>query len=224
MPTQQKLQMKLMIQRRTNWLCWCCMTSARSSWRHCQFSRRARRSGCVTCVVKFAVLHPCLATSRLLCAVTMSQLCKNCSRWSLGGDLNQDVQRRTSLLRRNAANGAVEQAIQSVRQQAQLLLHQYEDSARVKVPTMHPLRSWSWRHASWLLNRFNSTAGQSSYERAFNCAYTGDKFGESVFGRVCQQMRGQPRFVTGIWLGKLSSNDSHCMVTAGGSLVATRTI
>ena len=126
----------------------------------------------------------------------------------------------------HASNGAVEQAIQSLRQQAQLLLQQYEDGAQVTVQSTSPIHSWAWKHAAFLLNRYNAPDGQTAFERAFQMPYSGSivQFGEAVFARVQQRSKGDPRFIRGLWLTKLASNDAHCVVTAGGQLVASRTI
>ena len=51
------------------------------------------------------------------------------------------------------SNDLVEQCIQSVRQQANILVGQVEEKANIRVGTFSPLHVWSWKHSAFLLNQ-----------------------------------------------------------------------
>ena len=123
-------------------------------------------------------------------------------------------------------NGVIEQVVQSLRQQCNLLLDQFEEATKTKVSSMHPMHSWCWKHSAFILNRFACSHGQTAYERTTNKPYVGtiSKFGELVYARVKQQVKGQPRYLRAMWLTKVPTTDSHVVVTAGGHLVACRSV
>ena len=62
-------------------------------------------------------------------------------------------------------NGVIEQTVQSLRQQCNLLLDQFEEATKTKVPSMHPMHSWCWKHSAFILNRFACSHGQTSAQR-----------------------------------------------------------
>ena len=72
-----------------------------------------------------------------------------------------------------------------------MLLQQYEDGAQVRVQGLAPMHSWAWKHAAFLLNRYNAPDGQTAFERAFLMPYGGCivQFGEAVFARVQQRSK-----------------------------------
>ena len=51
-------------------------------------------------------------------------------------------------------NAWVENAVNRVRQQAMTLIYHLELQLRMSFPVTHPLFSWCFVHACWLLNRF----------------------------------------------------------------------
>ena len=123
-------------------------------------------------------------------------------------------------------NGVIEQTVQSLRQQCNLLLGQFEEAAKTKVPSMHPMHSWCWKRSAFILNRFACSHGQTAYKRTTNKPYVGKilKYGKLVYARVKQQLEGQPRYIRAMWLTKVPTTDSHMVVTAGGHLVACRSV
>ena len=52
------------------------------------------------------------------------------------------------------SNAWVENAVNRVRQQAMILIYHLELKLRMSFPVTHPLFSWCFVHACWLLNRF----------------------------------------------------------------------
>ena len=123
------------------------------------------------------------------------------------------------------SNGAVEQAIQSVRTQANTILSDLEASAGVRVRTDSALHCWSWKHAVFILSRFRAISGVTPYEAVQGSRYSGKvvKFGETVMARIKQQ-KGEPRFVAGVWLTKCGFQDLHLVSTDSGELLLTRTM
>ena len=75
------------------------------------------------------------------------------------------------------ANGMVEQTVQVSRLHAGVLLEQYEQNTGCVVPTEHPLHSWCFRHAAWVLNRFNPL--NAKRVRRKDCLFRGDGDGAS---------------------------------------------
>ena len=47
----------------------------------------------------------------------------------------------------------VERAIQTLRKQASCLMHMAEDKCLISLEGSHPLWSWVYLHAAWLINR-----------------------------------------------------------------------
>ena len=60
-------------------------------------------------------------------------------------------------------NALVDQTIHRVRQMAMTLIYQLESDLGYVVPIMHPLCSWAFRHAAWILNRFVPRSGQTPH-------------------------------------------------------------
>ena len=119
----------------------------------------------------------------------------------------------------------VERCIQTVRRQASCLMEQVEDKCGVRLPADHPLRSWSFLHAAWLLNRFatHSTTRATPFEIANGRAYNGKiaYFGEFVhllYRKTGVKMG--PAWVPGLWLGKTveGNEDCHLVATTRGVL------
>ena len=114
----------------------------------------------------------------------------------------------------HASNGGAEVAVQTLRQQANTLLSMYEAEAKVKVGTSHPLHAWSFRHASWILNRYVlRPGGLTPYEIVHGRPYSGKviPFGEVVMGLVSPGPKGKPRFIQAIMLGKCVPNDEFIL-------------
>ena len=119
-----------------------------------------------------------------------------------------------------------EQAVDQIRQLTGTILAELEDKADCKVSTMSPLHAWCWRHASWCHTRFAGANSPSAFELITGRPYQGKlvNFGEVVFGRVKSAIKGKPRWVKMMWLGKIGVSDLHVGITGQGMFIATRSV
>ena len=132
--------------------------------------------------------------------------------------------------------GAVGLAQDAVEGQIRYL--QLELETRPSIAETPTMDIWPWlvRHAGWLLETYHVKGNwKMAFEDCFGKPYQGQvmKFAEAAFFRMAVspcgrersdvlQGRADARFVGGIWLGKLDS-DEHLFATDGGVL-ATRTV
>ena len=125
--------------------------------------------------------------------------------------------------------GQVERAIQTLRRQASTVMHQLEEHCQMNYGVQHPLVSWAYIHAAWLLNRFHchSTVKCSPFELVNGRRYSGRLvgFGEKVLVLNKSGHKHGPQWFPGIWLGKTTdgSDDLHAVSTPSG-LVKSRAI
>ena len=123
------------------------------------------------------------------------------------------------------ANGAAEVTVQVIRNQANLLIQQVEQSCgaddQVLFGATHPLYSWALVHASWQHNRFSVSQGETPYERCTGKVYSGKlcMFGETVMGYLKPSAKGLPSGHRGVWLGKTFLNDAHVVSCRAGIFV-----
>ncbi|CAE7239270.1 unnamed protein product [Symbiodinium sp. CCMP2592] len=148
------------------------------------------------------------------------------------GRLGQRTRLEQSGEEEKASNGAAEEAVESTRQQACVLLSAYEHNTGKQVGSLHPLHAWAARHGSWLMNRYVVARDQQTpFECTFQSPYTGKlvEFGECVMAMCRTAMTNKPvkgsaKWVRSLWLGKANASDGHLVVTAGGKLLITRSI
>ena len=114
-------------------------------------------------------------------------------------------------------NGMAERAIQTIRRQALTLLKGTEENAGILIAHTHPIFSWAFRHASWILNRYHrrSGTGMTPYEWISGRPFQGQlaEFGESLMVLVNRSgikagKKGDPIWMRGVFLGK-SDNDLY---------------
>ena len=119
-----------------------------------------------------------------------------------------------------------EQAVDQTRQLVGTLLSQFEEAAKISVDTMSPLHSWAWRHAAWLRMRYSRTGGASPFQITTGRPYNGNLvcFGEVVYGRLKSSVKGKPRWVKMLALGKLAVSDLQNGITASGMFITTRSV
>ena len=127
----------------------------------------------------------------------------------------------------HASNGLVERAVQTVRRLANCLRSFAEERARLSILGDNHLYPWSFKHASFLINRYRvlEGVGRTSYELATGHEYRGKLvlFGEVVMYKRMIKHKGSKVFEQGIWCGKHSFNDCHIVLTPEGACEA-RTI
>ena len=128
------------------------------------------------------------------------------------------------------SNGAVEQSIQAIRQEANLLVQQLEQLGGAKRNTVvfgaqHPIYGWALSHAAWLRNRFAVQHGMTPYERCTGSQYQGRlaAFGETVLAYLKPKVKGLATWTRGVFLGKTLKSDLFIIGTGGG-LFLTRSI
>ncbi|CAE7021610.1 GIP [Symbiodinium natans] len=119
-----------------------------------------------------------------------------------------------------------EQAIEFLRQLTCTILAEYEKETKTAVGSLDPIHGWAWRHAGWMAHRFVKSHGITSFELVTGRPYNGKiiSFGETCFGRIRSKVKGHPRWVRMLWLGKLTVSDAHVGVTPGGFLVSCRSV
>ena len=103
----------------------------------------------------------------------------------------------TTKARDSAGNSFAENAIQRVRGLACTLVSDVAERTGLAYNTNHALWSWASLHACWLLNRYQTTKGITSYELAHGRTYEGAvfPFGCSVYAYVRPQSgKGNPRW------------------------------
>ena len=122
-------------------------------------------------------------------------------------------------------NSLVENAIGRIRPLAGTLIHYLSEQVGVEFSTNSPWWSWAFRHACWLINRFNANKGATAYELLYNKEYAGSiyNFGEPVFGFGKVSGEGTAKWTRMIFLGKSDPKDT-CIFYNGSGLVITRSI
>ncbi|CAE7452725.1 unnamed protein product [Symbiodinium natans] len=115
-----------------------------------------------------------------------------------------------------------EQAIEFLRQLTCTILAEYEKEAKTAIGSLDPIHGWAWRHAGWMAHRFVKSHGITSFELVTGRPYNGKiiSFGETCFGRIRSKVKGHPRWVRMLWLGKLTvvgAETSTTVTSVGGS-------
>ena len=121
----------------------------------------------------------------------------------------------------HASNGQVEWAVQTIRKMANCLRWFAEDKARINIEGDFEIYPWSFKHASFLINRFRVLEGtnRTSFELATGHPYRGKLalFGESVLFKRPVRNKGSAVFEKGIWVTKHPWNDNHVLLSTSGA-------
>ena len=127
----------------------------------------------------------------------------------------------------HGGNSAVEKAIDRIRLQASVFLHQLSQKIGFEIPPQHPLFAWAFVHSSWILTRFGVIAGQTPYELIAGHAYNAKlcEFGCPIMVYVGDSVKQKTdaKWRTGIFLGKVLTNDMD-LTSVAGTLKLTRSI
>ncbi len=127
------------------------------------------------------------------------------------------------------ANGMAERGVQAVEEYVRVLKLALEKRLNAKIPVSHPIVAWLVPHAADMLSKLEVKAnGRTAYEMYKGRAYTGElaEFGQKVLFRLPGKFRGgdlQPRWSTGIWLGKHWRSDEH-IIASPSDIVRARSI
>ena len=123
-------------------------------------------------------------------------------------------------MQQHASNGQAERTVQSVRRLANCPRFYAEEQAQVTILGNSRVYPWSFRHASWLINRYRvlEKERRTSFEVWSGRRYQGKicLFGESVMYRHLTAFKG--RFGRGIWVGKSPWTDCHIVLIPGGAV------
>ena len=150
-------------------------------------------------------------------------------------DLAQQAMKRLGItvhinnpkIKHHAGNGYVEGAIHRIRQTASVLLCSAEDHLSLKISPEHPLMSWSFVHASFLLNRYVTFGNQTPFELVTGREYSGKicEFAEPIlaYTYAAPMPKGGARWEEAIFLTKATTNDMF-VVGVGNSIKLTRSI
>ena len=112
------------------------------------------------------------------------------------------------------SNGLADRAIQTVRRQAVTLVQAHQARCRVGIPHTHPVFSWAFGRAGWILNRFHvhRGTGMAPYEFCAGTPHQGMlcECGESLLCHVMSanpnRRKGDAHWSKHLFLGK-SDND-----------------
>ena len=99
-------------------------------------------------------------------------------------------------------------------------MHYIAQKIGIELSSSNALWSWAMRHACWVLNRFNTNQGMSSYELVTGKSYKGATcvFGEPLFGYSKTNNKGSARWSRMLFLGKVDPQDSFILYN-GSNLV-----
>ena len=126
----------------------------------------------------------------------------------------------TSRVGDHGDNAWVEQTVHRVRQHAMVILQGVEEKIGHRIPITHPMASWAFKHAAWILNCYCPRNGVTPFEAVHGKQFTGRTcpFGEVVMGFVGMEnkQKGTAKWMPIIFLGT-SSNDMF--ILARGSSV-----
>eukprot|EP00435_Cladocopium_sp_Y103_P064564 s72_g26.t1 len=122
-------------------------------------------------------------------------------------------------------NSLAENAIGRVRALAGTFMHYISQQIGVEFSTSNALWSWALRHASWVLNRFNTNQGMSAYELVTGKSYKGSTcvFGEPLFGYFKTNNKGSAKWTRMLFMGKVDPQDSFILYN-GTNLVLVKSV
>ena len=127
----------------------------------------------------------------------------------------------------HGGNAWAEKSIDRIRSTAGVLIQQLEMNIGHEIPAKHPLFSWAFCHASWLIDRFVSKANVTAYELIRGHSYRGKlcQFGEPLMCYVADttKRKGDARWRQGVFLGKSVTNDMY-LVHCEGNVRLTRSV
>ena len=124
-------------------------------------------------------------------------------------------------------NSLVENAIGRVRPLAGSFTHALGEKLGIEISTSSHMWTRAMRHAAWVINRSNVTAGRgvTSFQLLSGKQYNGKicQFGEPVFGFQKSQSKGNPRWKRMVFLGKIDPQDSYLLYN-GTHLILARSV
>ena len=133
--------------------------------------------------------------------------------------------RKTAPVAYSHGNSLCENAIQRIRDLAGSLMHTVQQKLNTVISSEHGLWSWAMRHAAWLLNRFSPSQSVTPFELVYNKTYKGKlcEFAEPVFGFTKTALKGNPKWMRMLFLGKVEGQDSFILYN-GSHVMLSRSI
>ena len=128
------------------------------------------------------------------------------------------------------ANGRAERGVQTLEGLARTHKLELEEKLMEKVPVDSPVFAWLIEHVADIHNKFHVYPdGTTAYERIKGRRYQGEmlEFGQIVMHRIPGKPQGglmQPRWLTGVWLGKRFSSEEHILAMGDGKVVRSRAV
>ena len=115
--------------------------------------------------------------------------------------------------------GAAERAHLSVQGQMRTQRMCLESKYKTKIGPSHRIHAWSCRHASWTIVRCQvKSNGKTAYFSMRNREYTNPipPFGECVEFKVITEDKYEPRWLPGVWVGRVDQTDEDILLTVDG--------
>ena len=128
------------------------------------------------------------------------------------------------------SNGEAERAVQSVECIVRTHKLALEKSLNRVIPCKHPIMTWLVEHSVNMLNKYLvGRDGRTPHERIKGKRYKGEmyRFGSKVYHMIPGRHGGgsmQPRWGTGIFLGKLWRSDESMIFSDEGKMIKSRSI
>ena len=128
----------------------------------------------------------------------------------------------------HASLGALEGWHNLLQEQIRALRRDVKDRFGSIVGVTHQSVPWLVRHATWLLNRFQRRQnGATAFENLKRVSYNKPlmQFGERRHWLAAERIthKYDPRWGTGVWLGRHSASDAQLIGTLGG-VIQVRTV
>ena len=127
----------------------------------------------------------------------------------------------------HGGNSWAEKAIDRIRTTAGVFLNQVCSSIGHEIPVRHPLFSWAFVHAAWVLDRFSLKANITAFELVRGHSYRGKlcQFGEPLMCFVgdTAKKKGDAKWRQGIFITKSVTNDMF-LVHCDGNVRLTRSV
>ena len=122
-------------------------------------------------------------------------------------------------------NSLIENCIGRIRPLAGAFMHYIAQKIGIELSSSNALWSWAMRHACWVLNRYNTNQGMSSYELVTGKSYKGSTcvFGEPLFGYSKSNNKGSARWSRMLFVGKVDPQDSFILYN-GSNLVLVKSV
>ena len=128
---------------------------------------------------------------------------------------------RDAAVESHASKGYVEKTVDLLRGLSNVFLDQARANYGLGPDSLgpdHPLMSWSYIHAAFILNRYAVRGNATAFERATGFRYRGKlgMFAEPVWGYRKGKHKGDRRWHRAVLLSKTPSNDMYILSNATG--------